>query len=262
MKRVASLVSGGMDSIYATYDRALNTDDEITVVHFNFGTCPKFVACMRWATQGAANWISHHVRPIQFLEVQTEQYWNEAGQLRQTRANGWWATELIFWGAERCSAGQFDEVITGWCGENFSPNRALVLRRLQKAIFARYATRGALAYPIEQVTKAEAYVAMPEELRSFTVSCREPTLVADRVVACGECRKCVRNQAMIHAMNSGLPLSEVRKRHLEKIAATPDHNGRGYRDVYPDFELWSLLDEPSLDEAKPVTVELAGIATA
>jgi 7-cyano-7-deazaguanine synthase in queuosine biosynthesis len=255
MKKVAALVSGGMDSIYATYDRALHSGDQITVVHFNFGTCPEFIACMRWAAQGAANWMSANVRPVEFLEVQVDQYWNSAGQLRQTRANGWWATELIFWAAERCSAGQFDEVFTGWCGENFSPNRAMVLRRLQKAIFARYASRGTLTYPIEQVTKAESFVAMPPELRSFAMSCGDPKLADGRPVACGVCRKCVRNITMIETMKSGLPLREVRKRHLEKIAVTPDHNGAGYREVYPDFELWNLLDEPRLDDANKFLYE-------
>src|SRR5581483_6765752 len=246
MAKVAALVSGGMDSIYATYDRALHTDDRITVVHFNFGTSPNYLACMHWAAQGAAQWISANVRPVDYVEVEVDQFWNAAGQLRQRRANGWWATELIFWAAERCSAGEFDEVFTGWCGENFSKNRAMVLRRLQKAIFARYATRGTLTYPIEQVTKVEASVAMPAALKSFAVSCREPTLVDGRAVACGECRKCARNKSMTQALADGLPLPEVRKQHLQKIAATPDHQGRGYREVYPDFELWGLLDEPQL----------------
>src|SRR5690348_13689753 len=99
MQKVAALVSGGVDSIYAAYDRAARGEDALTVVHFNFGTSAEYIACMRWAAKGAADWISGNVRPICFLEVPTEQYWTPSGLLRQVRAKGWWATELIYWAA-------------------------------------------------------------------------------------------------------------------------------------------------------------------
>lgn len=238
MKKVASLVSGGMDSIYATYDRAAHSDDLLTMVHFDLRpvwgeVSQKFTASQRRATEKAARWISKNVRPVELLVVPVKEF----------RANGWWATELIFWSAERCSAGQFDEVITGWCGENFSPHRAQLLRRLQRAIFARYTNRGMLAYPLEQITKVEMIEAMPAELRCLSISCHWPEIVEDTAYPCGLCRKCARNNYMMAMIASGFPTSEVRAKHLENIAATPHHDGKGYRDVYAKFEMWNLVDD-------------------
>jgi len=232
------MVSGGMDSIYATYDRVAHSDDQVTLVHFDLRpvwgeTSEKFTASQRWATQAAARWISRNLRPVELIIVPVKQY----------RANGWWATELIFWGADHCSAGQFDEVITGWCGENFSPHRAQLLRRLQKAIFARYASRGTLAYPLERITKVEMIAAMPSELRCLSMSCHEPEVIDDRAYACGVCRKCSRNNYLMAMIASGLPKREIRAKHLENIAATPHHDGKGYREVYAKFEMWDLVDD-------------------
>jgi 7-cyano-7-deazaguanine synthase in queuosine biosynthesis len=244
MARVAALVSGGMDSIYAAYDRAMRTDDPITIVHFELGevwgpTSDDFVASQLWAAEAAARWISANVRPVELLVVPVSRF----------HASGWWATELIFWAAERCSAGRYDDVITGWCGENFSPHRAVLLRRLQRAIFARYASRGTLAYPLERITKVDIMRAMPAALQSISMSCHEPRIDGRRAYACGACRKCVRNDYLRQMLASDLPLEEVKRRHLEKIAATPHHGGKGYREVYSGFELWALADEPAAQAA-------------
>jgi 7-cyano-7-deazaguanine synthase in queuosine biosynthesis len=251
MKTVAVLISGGMDSVYAAYDRALNSDDPLILLHFELGDDPDYVQAMRSAARAAADWISANVRPVRFAPTPVSGY----------RAGGWWATEVIFLAIERCNAGEFDEIISGWCGENFSKERGVPLFALQRAMFARYASRGRLHYPIEHLTKVEMTAEMPTELRALTMSCHEPGFVNGRAVTCGTCRKCARQKYMTDLLASGVPPSEARALHLRKIAETPDLGGKGYRDVYADCALWRLLEAPAaeLDRVDPIPAK-AGLA--
>jgi len=234
LNRVAVLASGGMESTYVALERLRDTDDEVTLAFltsFQADTSPAWRKrydaewrCLR----NIVAWFYTNARPVNF----------DRRKLTSFRSGGWWGTEAIFWAAEQCNAGRFDEVLVGWNGTESRGENSL--RSIQEAIFARYATRGRLTFALGPITRAEVYYGLPTDLRAMTVSCLSAWVTDGRIHSCESCLKCERILVLERSIQEGVPLSEARQRYMDVLAAQAE-GAKTYSELYPNCELFNLL---------------------
>jgi hypothetical protein len=139
--KVAAFISGGMDSIYACYDRLINSKDDVTAIYFDFteilgnktsGAVLKkeVVDIQKKVVTSIVTWLNKNIRKINL----------EIVPITECRYKGWWSTEVVLWAADKCNDGTYDEIISGWTwnGENINYHRAKILHLLQEKIFLSY----------------------------------------------------------------------------------------------------------------------------
>jgi hypothetical protein len=199
--------SGGVDSTYALWKHALNTQDEITVLFLkrpdnaiaqydSFGnaaiTNNNGVDSLAKRVQTIVDWVGHNVRPVELLFIPFEKEIAKLNRHPRYGPDGY----VTDWAISKINAGEFDCFLNSSEFENdgnsygpdangVTPDKAT--REL--ATFKIRATRGCIKFPLldGEYTQAKAMREMPTELFDLTFSCD-----VGEHTACGTCFKCAK----------------------------------------------------------------------